>query len=297
MDELPSEIAHMVFAQLTPRDAASLRLLCRTLSVLGLEYLVPRFHLVFKSSSFEQLRQISEHPVISQHVKSLYYEADTLKKIETTEGGEEEMREPELGSEAAASADHAGVFEERGYRAYCREIGTGDQTVFDTHTEAQLRQAYQNFRRYYQDQTEIRSHDYGSEIIKSALAKFPKLRVIKLSIARGLLPDYFTPSILDREFGKGLIIPYEDKDQSKNRGVPQLRSLLLAMEHNSLDVKHLACGSIHWRFLKQDSETFEKMKKVMNTVTCFTCRISFTKEKMLVKTCLTRNTCFLMDAW
>ena len=177
----------------------------------------------------------------------------------------------ESAAAAAASLSHAEVFDERGFRAYCRDIWRRDRTIYDAHTDAQLRRGYQNFRRYCRDQTEIRSHEYNSEIIKNTFAKLSNLTIIKLSIGRR---STYKTSTLDRAFGKGLIMPYGDDDQQAVLGVPQLRSLLLAAEHTGLNVKHLECGSVRWPFFEQDSESFEKIKKAVNTLTTFIIHIA-----------------------
>ena len=57
---------------------ARLRLACKAFAAIGTQYLLHQVHLIFKSSSFDRLREISEHPIISQHVDYLYYEADTV---------------------------------------------------------------------------------------------------------------------------------------------------------------------------------------------------------------------------
>lgn len=42
-------------------------------------------HLIFTIESFEKLCVISQHPVISQHITSIFYEADLLEEQNRTE--------------------------------------------------------------------------------------------------------------------------------------------------------------------------------------------------------------------
>ena len=50
-----------------------------------LHYLVSEAHLFFKSSQFERLCQISEHPIISKKIDTLFYEAEILTNYGSTE--------------------------------------------------------------------------------------------------------------------------------------------------------------------------------------------------------------------
>ena len=60
------------------RDIPHLRLVCKRFADIGCYYLLSEAQLFFKSSQFERLRKISEHPIMSNTIDTLFYEADTL---------------------------------------------------------------------------------------------------------------------------------------------------------------------------------------------------------------------------
>lgn len=70
----------MIFARFKGRRRAiaKLRLVRKIFAAIGFHCLVLEVHLIFKSSSFQHLREISEHSVISQQVETLLFKADTL---------------------------------------------------------------------------------------------------------------------------------------------------------------------------------------------------------------------------
>lgn len=83
IDGIPVEIAHLIFARFSPGQVAELRLVCKVFAAIGLHHLKQEIHLIFKSSSFQRLREFVEHPVISKRVTSLFYEADALESYRT----------------------------------------------------------------------------------------------------------------------------------------------------------------------------------------------------------------------
>lgn len=75
---LPIEVQRDIISRLELSSLKALRLASKTLATIGAEYLLPEVHLLYRSASLEHLGLISRHPIISQHVTSLFYEADRL---------------------------------------------------------------------------------------------------------------------------------------------------------------------------------------------------------------------------
>jgi len=266
MDRLPNEITHMVFAELKPCDVADLRLVCKTFSVVGLQYLVPRIHLIFNPGSFESLRQISEHPVVSQYVKALDYEADALQDFETMEQWKKHLAEPNWWEELPLYrlGDVPPGTSERELRARRRELEKTRRKPHYMYRSAQLRRAYGKFRDYHQEQAVMRSYDYESDIIRDAFAKLPNLDTIRMSTECCVIPRTVA---MERAFGGGLCMPYGNVGQKENCGVPQLRSVLLAAAHTGLKLKSLECGSVHWRIFAQSPKIFHKFRDAVRSLT------------------------------
>ncbi|KAL8668524.1 MAG: hypothetical protein Q9168_006854 [Polycauliona sp. 1 TL-2023] len=86
LDRLAPELQHMVFAAVNVKDVPNLRLTCKSLGAVGLEYLVPEVELLFTQKSFDRLRKISEHPILSRHVKSLVYRFGVLQRFQDIKG-------------------------------------------------------------------------------------------------------------------------------------------------------------------------------------------------------------------
>lgn len=80
---LPSKLLHHICAHLTPAEIANARLYCgnRIVATTGLEYLVPEGHAFIQEASIQQLESIASNLVFHKHVKSLFFEIDTLPEI------------------------------------------------------------------------------------------------------------------------------------------------------------------------------------------------------------------------
>ena len=79
IDNLPSELLHIICTHLKPSEVANLRLAFRIVAPIGLQYLVSEVHLVVAEDSFKRLATVARHPVASKYVTSFFYEADTLE--------------------------------------------------------------------------------------------------------------------------------------------------------------------------------------------------------------------------
>ena len=266
MDQLPIEIAHIIFSQLRPSQVASLRLVCKAFATLGLQYLLPEFHLIFKSSSFEHLREVSEHPLISQHVESLYYEADALDYYDNMEEWKDNIIVPgwynSISSEELRPPSPTAS--ERETRAYARRMKKACAEPRYTSSNKQLRSAYEEYKRCILEQELIRSNGYNKEIIMAAMRKMPGLKSIELSLECCLYEGRSTK--VDRAFVKTLQTPYGDDGQEEQYGVPQLRSLLQGACKAGLPIETLRCGNVHWTFLKEDQDIFNQYKHAVRSL-------------------------------
>lgn len=173
MDRLPLEITHLIFAPFKgrPQVIALLRLVCKSFADVGLHYLVPEVDLLFKSSSFEHLRQISEHPVISKHVEQLFYEADTLTSYDTMREWKNHIIVP--GWFQSLPDDWAGPPSrsagEREHRAYNRDMERRRAGPRHTQSEKQLKIAYEKYQKYLSDQNRMRVCNYNVDAIREAM--------------------------------------------------------------------------------------------------------------------------------
>lgn len=268
MERLPIEITHMVFANLKgrPRGIARLRLVCKTFAAIGLHYLVPELHLIFISGSFERLREISERPIISQHVETLFYEADTLTSYETMRQWKNSIVVPPwLESIPGDQLDPpSATASEREHRAYMRNIQKLRAGPRYTQSEKHLKLVYETYRNYLSDQAKLRACDYNAEVIREAMARMPNLKEIALSMEYCLYEG--RSGVLERAFANVYQSAFGDDGQSESCGVPQMRSLLLGASHAGLKLEVLRCGIVHWEIFRQDTEVFAQMRNAVRNL-------------------------------
>lgn len=206
IQQLPPEVLHMIFKYL-PRHVPQLRLLCKSFADIGLHYLLTSYHLIFKKSSFERLLEISQHPVLSKCVKSIFYEADSLSDFDTRKQWEEHiayrhcpdfnelytlMNRRSLGTARAQRASH---------RAYVKCM---------QRSERQFREAYRCYRECISDQMEMMSLAYNAQLISDAIQRLPNLVYLAMSLGNGLGPR--TKSV-ETAFSATWDTPYGDHCQ------------------------------------------------------------------------------------
>ena len=257
---LPNEILHQIFSLLRPLQVANIRLVCKAFSTIALQYLVPEIHLIFKPSSFDHLRLISEHPVLSQHVHTLFYEADSLEDIDSMKEWEEKIIVPGRynTNDFKVMPSPPRDASQREKRAFRRRMKKLRQLPRYTYSARQLKNAYEEYRHFVWVQDYMRQYDYNSEVIRDAMAKLPKLKTIELSLLHCLRDDR-SPK-LENAFAKGLTMAYGEHGHGGPCGVGQLRSLLVGASDAGLEIETLRCGSVQWQFFAERDSVFDKLK-------------------------------------
>ena len=256
LSRLPNEILLIVFERLSrrsdQRDIPHLRLVCKRFADIGSYYLLSEAHLFFKSSQFERLRQISEHPIISKKIDTLFYEADML----TSYGSMQDWRAnicvpnwfhsirpdspmPSLGCSA------------REERAHSRTLAKAMHGPEYPRSEILVRRAYEKYKGYLADQESMRLQNFNLEVLKDALMKMPNVKTIELSTECCLGRS---STLMGDAFKDGLAMPYADMQSEEGCGVGQLRSLLVAAEAAGLKFETLAAGNVDWRFFQESGE-------------------------------------------
>lgn len=271
LDRLPNEILHMVFEQLThvyqQQDIARLRLVCRRFADIGNYYLISEAHLFFKSSQFEQLRQISEHAIISKKVDTIFYEADVIEDYGSMQNWKKRICVP--GWIRDLSAGHLNpplpTASEREQRAYRRDLAKTMYGPKYTHSDTLLGRAYDAYTGYIADQESLRAQDYNVEMLKAAMIKMPNVKTIEMSTECCL--NNGRSMRMEKAFKDGLSSPYGDQQTKEGCGVGQLRSLLLAAGAAGLKLETLSVGNLDWRFFKESSkQTIEVLQTTQKAV-------------------------------
>ena len=255
---LPNEILHQIFSLLETSQVANLRLACKAFSAIGLQYLASTIHLIFKPSSFEHLRQISEHPDLSQHVHTLFYEADTLEDFGSMKEWKKNIITPEWFNTIHSKPiprlpPDASTRETRAYRRHMEKARAAPRY---TYSAGQLKNAYEEYKHFVWLQNHIRQYDFDSEMIRKAMAKLPNLKTIELSLLCCLRNR---SRKLEWAFAKGLSVAYGDQQQAFC-GVAQLGSLLVGASDAGLEIETLRCGVVQWMVFAEDGLVFDKFK-------------------------------------
>ena len=90
------------------------------------------------------------------------------------------------------------------------------------------------------------------------MQQFPKFRKVRVSTDAGTRPHTYA---IEEAFSPKYSNPLPTNGQNQTLGVLQMRSLPLALQRGSSKIEELDCGSVNWRFLEVDDETFANMKE------------------------------------
>ena len=165
-----------------------LRLVRKDWSSIATEYILPEVHLIFKSESFRGLEAISLHPVISQHVKSLYYEPnaidDELKEREEWEDG---ITDPQWMDSFPVDVPYRNS-SERTHRAYDRAVDKWRQMPRHKYSEVQLDEAYKNYDGYFREQRSLCNRNYMAEPILVAMTRLLNLKRVVMTKSSSRYP-------------------------------------------------------------------------------------------------------------
>ena len=248
VDNLPSEILHIVCTYLKPTDVANLRLASSALAPIGLQYLAPEVQLTVAEDNFRKLAAIAIHPVVSKYVTSLFYQANTLEVFD-----EERWRG------VVRSLDYNNWERFREARpSYmlrsCKESYHIQWPVRRHHyTEKQLKEAFREYQGFCEYQGRV---DRFDRKIFTAMKQLPNLKELTVSVQ-----DSPHQMAFEKAFPPGLLIDCQEDVEERPFGLAQRRSLLLGAYRAGSKIERLTCDGVNWRILTQENKTFESMKK------------------------------------
>jgi len=268
-DRLPIEILHMVFANLEPQDVTQMRLTCGLLADIGCYYLLSEVHLIFKSSSFERMRQISRHPIVSQTVKSLFYEAEVIQRCHDFNAWRRCNEYPAVLTDFAATHPR-----DRKSFAFLRRW-RAQQDLPRPCSVKELRRAYANYNQYAANQQMIIRHDHNSDLIRDAIRRFPHLDTVHMVKERQMID---CSRYLVREFEAGLRIPHDRLVSQEACGVSQLLSVLLGAISAGRRLWRVTCDQVHWTFFAQRVDVLAKTRLAVEHLKILQLKISTCHE-------------------
>ena len=256
-DTLPSELIHLVFAYLEPKEAATFRWAGRVVAKIGLHYLTPKVCLRLSEESYDRLLAIAEHPVASKCVVELEYENEGLRFLDR-EAFDRTFRTP-----ASIARTHAW----RTYEEECR------RNMPPLETAQLLDRAWSVYDVFQADHKKVEQANFFPEKTVEAFKRLPKLRSIStptigvyercVAEIKGELPTYL----------------FEEKDPSCVRlHIGATLSILLAVESAALQIESFCCNKFSWQTLMQDMSNLPALRRSILHLQLID--ISFTKPFM-----------------
>ncbi|CAL8583225.1 hypothetical protein XPA_008856 [Xanthoria parietina] len=255
LDRLAPELQHMIFAAVDTCDTPTLRLTCKSLAAVGLEYILPEVELLFTPKSFERLRGISEHPTLSYHVKSLVYRADSLRTCDNIHDWYEQI--PQAAYIRFCDAHSCGPKPPGSefWQEWAAWLGINRLSRLDPSTQTLFHDAWVKYQALWNQQHELRRSGFGQAIIMTALSKLPRLKNIVLSNHVDMADpkkdrDYHGQYLNLKAHADVLAASVGDQGYSHCSGNPHLLSLLRGIVHGNIAVKNLSFGWVEWHFFE-----------------------------------------------
>ena len=269
IEDLPPELYREICEQLEPRDIAKLRLVSKKSSEVATPCFLSCVHLIFTTESFKKLYDISQHPVISQHITSILYEADLLADQDRT-GWEEWVFDSDYLNRIIpirALGDQA--TDEDFQEILSFEDSKGSKHA--SYTKEQLDRAWHRYQAELEDQIVVRQRGCGTEMLRASIACLPKLKTFRMSLAEGLCDR---SHYLVQALGAGLPDASGKHLELYPRVLPQLRAVLLNMQNAGIKLETFACGEVSWRFFQAPVKDWTAFAATLSRVRNFKIRMS-----------------------
>ena len=258
IEDLPLELYRRVCEQLETRDIAKLRLVSKYSSEVATPYFLSCVHLIFTTESFQKLYNISQHPIISQHVTSILYEADTLENQDRTEW-EEWVYDADYLNRILPVLVLRDGFE------------VSKESKHASYTKEQLDRAWDRYQVELEDQKVLRRRRCGTRWLEASTACLPKLKTFRMTIAEGL---YGRSHHLVQALGAGLPDASGKHLDLYPNGLPQLRAVLRSMHNAGIKLETFACGDVGWRLFQCSEINWTAFAATLSRVRNFKLRMS-----------------------
>ena len=258
MDRLPVEILHRICARIRARkDILGFRRVCKIFAAIGAQHMLPQVPVAFLHQSFLRLKAISEHPVISQHVTAIIYQADVLPKIETFKEYRRWACMPHqpIAFSPRPQPDADEQVRQSYHKDLVKFINKPNQS-----SQEQIREGWKLYQSLYEDQDALlRSPIMDMQYFHETMAKFPRLTKLRVQTRRTyneagmyLINNPYKNTLV------GVVLP--DKNHFPC-GVRPLHSLLLGALSSQTAFRELSVGLLSWRFFSSPESIFAVLKQ------------------------------------
>ena len=235
-DRLPSELIHMVFAYLEPKEAAIFRWVGRVVAEIGLCYLTPKVCLRLREESYDRLLAIARHPVARKFVVELEYETEGLRLIDR-----------EKFDSIFYCTDPSSQRHDSSEQEASRNVQLSSKKRTARKTNQLLSRVWSMYQEYQARHKKVEQAGFFHAKMVEAFKRLPTLKIFStpaisayeryVAESKELLPNY---SFVDAETLRDLSC------------MGATRSVLLAAESAGLQLSSLQCQRFSWQRLKQE---------------------------------------------
>ncbi|KAI4259534.1 MAG: hypothetical protein LQ352_000721 [Teloschistes flavicans] len=258
----------MILATVATKDVPNLRLTCKTLAKIGFDYLIPEAELLFTRKSFDRLHEISQHPVLSPRVTSLFYCLDSLSqhfdKREYTRGVAKSlsMRSYDSGLDDWVGPPPSRGASDRQHRMYTRNVARGADPD-SRYSKRELTRGWEAYKQLYAEQDLLRNASYGTEEIVAMVARLPNLKNITIS---NFNEAFKTNHYFEKTYKPTLLRTSGDDGFPENSGEPQLFSVIRALHQARTTLETFEADMVSWHILEAAGEIFEMIGIVLGSL-------------------------------
>ncbi|MCJ1246277.1 hypothetical protein MMC30_003483 [Trapelia coarctata] len=259
MDRLPVEIIDNICAvHLPEEDLLNFRLVCRAFATIGIRHFLPEVSVAFLPQTFVRLKAISEHPVISQYIKSIVYQVDVLPKIRS-------FREYKHYGPLSVPAGLPSLLrpyvsqgvDARTSRRHRREmLKTVDERLQEFNKIAM--EGWKCYRDLFRQQETLLSSDTPMKVLGSTLTKFPRLKKLEVQARESA-----SCSMPENPFRRSLVALDTPTASSVPCGVQPLRDLLMSAFTAKTKLQSLCAGYVSFKFFDFNEELFDRTKTTL----------------------------------
>lgn len=253
LEQLPTEVLCEIFGQLGLRHVRALRLVNKAIGAIANSIALKQLFFYPAKEDFDMLTEIANQPSRANHVTSLLYGAVMLStKHQTLPMYTANIRQREHLND---QMDHIGV----------PRIKPRPPKM----TEAQIREDYQLYLRYYEEQEDILKNKRDYEVLENLVAKLPNLREVSVSSLNEL-----------REMPDG---PYDACKGSgePDSGVPEvrnLRALLSGVKAAGTQLQTIRAAVVPFSFFDDAHFSLHSMLDLFQNLTHFVIDILAAEE-------------------